>query len=245
MPADESRSAASAETDPTSAAEGATVRALEPADARTGATAAVAQTGRALGPRALKTRKKLLDATESLLRERSILDISVVDIARRAETSPATFYHYFKDVEAAALLLAAQAAEETPGLLDLISGEWHGEAGVATSRDLAHRFIEHWEAHHPVLTVRNLAADRGDVRFQEARRRALSPVLAALADKIEAESPNMATMHPYAAAAALVSMLEKLAAHVRLLGDRGVRREELIQTTASILQLVVTGGRVD
>jgi AcrR family transcriptional regulator len=205
---------------------------------------AVAQTGRTLGPRALRTRQKLLDATEGLLRERSILDIAVVDIARRAETSPATFYHYFKDVEEAALLLAAQAAEETPGLIDLISGEWHGEAGVATSLDLAHRFVEHWEAHHPVLTVRNLAADRGDVRFQEARRKALSPVLDALAEKIEGESPSMPGLHPYAAAAALVSMLEKLAAHVRLLGDRGVRREELIQTTASILQLVVTGGHV-
>ncbi len=205
---------------------------------------AVAQTGRTLGPRALKTRQRLLDATEELLRERSILDIAVVDIARRAETSPATFYHYFKDVEEAALLLAAQAAEETPALLALISGEWHGTAGETTSRDLADRFIEHWETHHPVLTVRNLAADRGDVRFQEARRKALAPVLDALAEKIEAENPERPGMHPYAAAAALVSMLEKLAAHVRLLGDRGVRRDELIRTTASILQLVVTGGHV-
>jgi AcrR family transcriptional regulator len=205
----------------------------------------LAQTGRSLGPRALKTRQRLLLATEELLRERSILDISVVDIARRAETSPATFYHYFKDVEAAALLLAIQAAEETPGLLELIAGDWHGPAGIETSRALAVRFIEHWEAHHPVLTLRNLAADRGDPRFQEARRKALSPVLDALADAIGAESPGMPGTHPYAAAAALVSMLEKLSAHVRLLGGRGVHRDELIQTTASILQLVVTGGRVE
>ncbi len=208
------------------------------------ATEAVAQTGRALGPRALKTRQRLLDATESLLRERSILDIAVVDIARRADTSPATFYHYFKDVEEAALVLAAQAAEETTPLLELISGEWHGEAGIETSRSLARRFIEHWEAHHPVLTVRNLAADRGDWRFQEARRKALSPILEALASRIEAESPELPELHPFAAAAALVGMLEKLAAHIRPLGDRGVRREELIRTTASILQLVVTGGHV-
>lgn len=200
--------------------------------------------GRALGPRALKTRQRLLDATEDLLNERSLLDIAVVDIARRAETSPATFYHYFKDVEAAALLLASQAAEETPALLELITGDWHGAPGVQTSRTLAIRFIEHWEAHHPVLTLRNLAADRGDPRFQEARRRALSPVLDALADAISAESTGMPETHPYAAAAALVSMLEQLSAHVRLLGGRGVKRDDLIQTTASILQLVVTGGRV-
>ena len=67
---------------------------------------AVAQTGRELGPRALRTRQRLLDATAALLRERSILDISVVEIARHGDTSPATFYHYFRDVEEAALVLA-------------------------------------------------------------------------------------------------------------------------------------------
>ena len=125
----------------------------------------------------------------------------------------------------------------------MIADDWHGKAGLENSRTLALRFIEHWEAHRAVLTLRNLAADRGDPRFQEARRKALSPVLDALAEKIETEGSGMPGTHPYAAAAALVSMLEKLSAHIRLLGDRGVRREELIQTTASILQLVVTGGR--
>ena len=62
-----------------------------------------AQTGRPLGPRALRTRQRLLDATASLLVERSVLDIPVVEIARKAETSPATFYHCFRDVEEAAL----------------------------------------------------------------------------------------------------------------------------------------------
>lgn len=205
---------------------------------------AVAQTGRALGPRALKTRERLLDATEELLQERSILDIAVVDIARKAETSPATFYHYFKDVEEAALLLAERAAEETPGLVELIAGDWHGEAGRATSQALALRFIDHWETHHAVLTLRNLAADRGDPRFQEARRKALSPVLDALAEKIRNEA-SLPGAHPYATAAALVSMLEKLSAHMRVLGGRGVKRDDLIRTAASILQLVVTGGPVE
>jgi len=206
------------------------------------AVAPLAQTGRALGPRALKTRERLLDATEELLRERSILDIAVVDIARKAETSPATFYHYFKDVEEAALLLAERAAQATPGLVELVRGDWHGAAGRATSQALALRFIDLWEAHHAVLTLRNLAADRGDPRFQEARRRALSPVLDALAVTIGSEA-GLREAHPFAAAAALVSMLEQLSTHMRALGGRGVKRDDLIRTAASILQLVVTGGQ--
>ncbi len=52
---------------------------------------AVDQSGRRLGPRALHTRQRLLDATVALLNERSVRDISVVEIARKANTSPATF----------------------------------------------------------------------------------------------------------------------------------------------------------
>jgi AcrR family transcriptional regulator len=208
----------------------------------------MAQTGRVLGPRALKTRQRLLDATADLLRERSVLDISVVEIARKAETSPATFYHYFKDVEEATLHLARQAAEEMPALLELIDGSWEGEQGFETARGIAGSFLEHWEAHHAVLLIRNLAADKGDSRFQEVRRNALSPVLERLADRI-AEAQRAArvsrVLHPFAAAAAIGSILEKLSPHAGELAHRGVTREQLVDTCAGILFQIVTGRRLD
>jgi AcrR family transcriptional regulator len=202
----------------------------------------IAQTGRVLGPRALKTRQRLLDATASLLRDRSILDISVVEIARQAETSPATFYHYFKDVEEAALQLAQQAAEEMPAVLDLIDGSWRGAKGMETARSIAEAFMSHWEANHAVLLIRNLAADKGDPRFQEVRRRALSPVLEKLAERIaESQAAEPGGLNPFAAAAALGSILEKLSAHAGELAHRGVSRQDLIDTSASIVFQVVTG----
>lgn len=204
----------------------------------------MAQTGRVLGPRALRTRRRLLDATAALFRERSVLDISVVEIARRAETSPATFYHYFKDVEEAALDLAREAADEMPGLVDLINGSWQGEAGMQTARAVAQAFMDHWEAHHAVLLIRNLAADKGDPRFQEVRRAALSPFLERLAARIgEAQQAGRVagSLHPFAAAAALGSLLESLSAHAAELTQRGAGRSELIATSAAILFQVVTG----
>jgi AcrR family transcriptional regulator len=68
--------------------------------------------GRELGPRALRTRQKLLEATAKLLAQRSVRDVSVVDIARAAGTSPATFYQYFAGVIEATLWLAERAADE-------------------------------------------------------------------------------------------------------------------------------------
>ena len=203
-----------------------------------------APTGRVLGPRAIKTRQKLLDATGELLRERSALDLSVVEIARKAGTSAATFYQYFRDVEEAALGLAQQAAEEMPAVLELIDGEWQGEAGLETARRIVNAFMSHWEAHHAVLLIRNLAADHGDPRFQEARRAALSPILERLADRVaEFQGSGRVSrgLHPFATAAAMGSVLEKISAHTRELGDRGIGHDELIETCARILHQVVAG----
>jgi len=212
------------------------------ADAETGNVKA--QTGRVLGPRARRTRRRLLEATADLLRERSVLDISVVEIARSAETSAATFYHYFKDVEEAALELAREAATDMPALLELIDGSWEGTAGLERARALAGGFLDHWESHRAVLMIRNLAADRGDPRFQAARRLALSPLIEHLAARIaEAqETGHVArSLHPFAAAAAMASLLETLSAHTAELTRRGVGRSEWIETTAGIVFQVVTG----
>ncbi|MBW2271648.1 MAG: TetR/AcrR family transcriptional regulator [Deltaproteobacteria bacterium] len=215
-----------------------------PKRAKRASPSAVAQTGRKLGPRALATRQRLLDATARLLKERSVLDISVVEIARQAETSPATFYHYFKDVDSAVLLLAEQAAAEMPALLDIIDGSWRGRQGLERSRALVSAFIEHWDEHHAVLLMRNLAADNGDPRFQKVRRMALKPVLDRLAEVIAQArdagriSPSI---HPHVAAAALAAMLERLSAHYRELQTFRVTREELIESCARMVYQTIAG----
>lgn len=213
---------------------------------RRAASRDLAQTGRKLGPRALRTRQRLLDATAELLRERSVLDISVVEIARKVETSPATFYHYFKDVEEAALFLAEQAAAEMPEVLGRLDGEWRGRKGLDTARALVDAFMDHWDAHHAVLLIRNLSADKGDRRFQRVRRLALEPLLDHLAQHIgDAQRAGRVSpdLHPYAAAAAMASVLERLSAHQRELGNRGIGREQVAETCARVLFQVVTGSK--
>jgi AcrR family transcriptional regulator len=204
----------------------------------------VDQTGRPLGPRALHTRQNLLDATKALLVERSVRDLSVVEIARRAGTSPATFYQYFKDASEATLRLAEQAAEEMPALFELIDGSWRGQKGLDTARAITTAFVAHWDAHREVLLVRNLAADEGDRRFQKVRRQALAPLVEHLARKL-AESREAgrapAAVHPAAAAAAMAAILERLSAYHREIEYFGATREQLVETCAHILFQTVTG----
>ncbi len=203
------------------------------------------QSGRALGPRALHTRQRLLEATGELLDERSVRDLPVVEIARKASTSPATFYQYFKDVIDVVLVLAEQAAEEMPAVIELIDGSWEGQKGLETSRAIVRAFVDHWDSHRSVLLVRNLYADEGDRRFMNVRRRVISPVIEQLAFRIEesqAEGRVSKELHPAAAAAAMASVLERLAAHHREIEFFGVGRDELIESCARILFQTVTGN---
>jgi len=205
----------------------------------------VAQTGRKLGPRALRTRQRLLDATEKLIGERSVMDIPAVEIARIAGTSPATFYHYFKDVEEAVLVLAEQVAEEVPLALASLDGSWGAGDGLERARALTEAFIDHWDRHHAVLLVRNLAADKGDARFQHARRAALSPILDRLAKIIEESQKSgrvAAEIHPHVAAAALTTILESLSAHYRSLRSFRATRSDLLETCSRIVYDTLTGG---
>jgi len=192
---------------------------------------------RKLGPRALRTRRRLLDATADLLRERGLRGAAVVEIARRAGTSPASFYQYFAGVEAATLELAGEAAAGLPAILDLLGRPLEGAEGLANARALVAAFLDLWDGHHAVLRVRNHAAEEGAHRFRRKRRQALRPLVEALARRLGGSggAATCAGFHPYAAAAALATVLESVGAYHRELAYFGVDREALIETSAHIL----------
>lgn len=202
------------------------------------------KSGRKLGARAQKTRQRFLNATAKLLAERSILDISVTEIAREVDSVSSLFYHYFRDVEDAARQLALAVAEEVPAMVVLIDGDWSGGQGLQRSRDLAAAYLAHWERNHGVLLLRNQAADRGDKTFLAVRRQALEPLIDKLTELItESQRAGRvaADLHPYLAASALVSILEKLSAYARSLRHFNANRDDLVETCARMICSTVTG----
>ncbi len=212
---------------------------------REAATNPVDQNGRLLGPRALLTRQRLLDETRALLEKGSLRELRVVEIARTVGTSPATFYQYFRDVEEAVLCLAERAGEDVPAVVEMIGGPWRGERGLANARAIVDAFIRHWDENRAVLRVRNLASEEGDLRFQRVRRRTLSPLIEAFAAQFELgvrEGVISPEVHPYAGAAALAAILERMAAyHVELEGF-GMTREDLVESCARILAQTLAGS---
>jgi AcrR family transcriptional regulator len=175
-----------------------------------------ASDGRVPGRRGRATRQRLLDFTAEMLRTTSYRDLKVIDIAREAGTSPATFYQYFSDVEAAILVLGEEMAVESEGLVQIVrEGNWRGKAGYETALAFADAFIAFWDEHRPVLRVVDLSTDEGDRRFRSVRVKWLNNItreLAKVTEMFQAEGKNLG-VDAMADAGVLVTMVAHVAAH--------------------------------
>src|SRR5580698_7623142 len=142
--------------------------------------------GRVPGRRGRATRDRLLGCTAELLTQTPWRSIKVIDIARQAGTSPATFYQYFENVEQAILVLAEELMEGAALLADLVDGDWGEAASWETASAVVTGFMDYWEANRSVFRVVELATEEGDLRFQGLRVRALNAVTVTLARVIGA-----------------------------------------------------------
>jgi AcrR family transcriptional regulator len=201
--------------------------------------------GRVPGRRGRATRQRLLDCTREMLTNTSYRDVKVIDIAREAGTSPATFYQYFADVEASILVLSEEMAQQGQHLTAIITrGGWDGPDAMATSLELVDAFFAFWEQHRPVLRVMDLATDEGDARFQKIRVGLLNDITKALAEvtrRSQAAGGVPRDLDPMAVAGALVSMLAHTAAHQYGFEFWGLRTVKLRQAMARQVSWSVTG----
>jgi AcrR family transcriptional regulator len=201
--------------------------------------------GRVPGRRGRATRTRLLECTVEMLGTTSFRELKVIDIAREASTSPATFYQYFSDVESAILVLAEEMALETAELAHYVrTAPWPGAAGYQTALTLSDQFIEFWDRHRSLLRVVDLATGEGDPRFTAIRTGMLREVTVALSEAIEAAGPRVhPDLDPMATAGVLVAMLANVASHRPGFENRGIHTSDARRSMAHLVFWSVTGQR--
>ncbi|MEV7687127.1 TetR family transcriptional regulator [Streptomyces bungoensis] len=203
--------------------------------------------GRVAGRRGQATRQKLLDCLSEMLSSSPYRDVKVIDVARKAGTSPATFYQYFPDVEGAVLEIAEQMAADGAGLTELLEGRtWAGKAGWQTAQELVEGFLEFWRKHDAILRVVDLGAAEGDKRFYKIRMKILNSVNNSLADAIaqlQSKGRVDKDVNPAAMAGSLVAMLAAVASHQKGFSSWGVKQAELKPNLALLVHLGVTGRK--
>ena len=201
--------------------------------------------GRVPGRRGLATRRRLLDCTAAMLRTSSYRDLKVVEIAREAGTSPATFYQYFPEVESAVLVLAEEMIEHGAELPAIVrAGPWRGRNGYGTAERLVDEMLDFWDEHRSVLRVVDLATEEGDRRFQNIRTHLLNPLTNALRDVIQHRAAGRPDDgDPMATAGVLVAMLAHVAAHQYGFEFWGTRTDDLKRSMARMVFWAVSGQR--
>lgn len=204
--------------------------------------------GRVPGRRGLATRARLLEQTRALLRTTSYRDLKVVDIARGAGTSPATFYQYFPDAESALLALADELVGEGRERLTrpVRDGGWSGRDAYETCGRIASSFLEFWEEHRALLAVIDLAATEGDVRFREIRLQLLTNFTDALGDQVRAQRDDgrlPPDLDPTATASVLVAMLAQVSGHRYGIERHGTSSAEIQRALTRLVFSGVTGRK--
>ncbi|MFR9673607.1 TetR family transcriptional regulator [Streptomyces sp. TR06-5] len=203
--------------------------------------------GRVAGRRGQATRQKLLDCLGEMLSSSPYRDVRVIDVARRAGTSPATFYQYFPDVEGAVLELADSMVKESASLGALVEDRsWSGKAGRRTAEELVDGFLGFWRRHDAIMRVVDLGAAEGDKRFSRLRTRILNSVTGHLADTVEElqergrVDPEVA---PAAMAGSLVTLLASVAGHQKAFQSLGVKQTQIRPALVQLVHLGVTGRK--
>ena len=201
--------------------------------------------GRVPGRRGLATRQRLLDHVAEMLASSSYRDVRVVDVARKAGTSPATFYQYFADVEEAVLALAEEVARVSEvNLVPLVQGpRWRGKAGFTAAMAVVDGYLDFWDDHGAVVRVMDLATIEGEARFHQLRSRMFTRFNEALAERVSQERPVGDDVDPRATAGAMTSMLAHVADHRYGFESYGIRTADIRQSMARILFTTVTGRR--
>jgi AcrR family transcriptional regulator len=199
--------------------------------------------GRVPGRRGLATRQRLLETTAEMLVATPWRSIKVIDIARRAGTSPATFYQYFENVETAITVLAEELVEGAGVLAGLVDGDWSEQHSWATAVAVVEGFMDYWERNRAVFRVVELTTVEGDLRFQGLRVRALNAVTVTLAGVIATTGGghSPAGSDPMAVAGTLIAMLAQVAGHRYGFEFWGIRTASLVDSQARLLHWSVTG----
>lgn len=204
--------------------------------------------GRVAGRRGQATRQKLLDCLGKMLGTSAYRDVKVIDVARKAGTSPATFYQYFPDVEAAVLEIAEGAVRESAELSELVAGRsWAGKAGRQTAEDLVDGVLSFWRRHDAILRVVDLGAAEGDRRFVRIRAKVHGSVVKPLTQSIEGLQGRGrgggGELSAAALAGSLITMLTAVAAQSKSMQSLGAKQQDLRPALVALVHLGVTGRR--
>ena len=183
--------------------------------------------------------RKLRDAALTVFEKRGYHAARVDDIVKVAKTSHGTFYLYFANKEDLFRTLTADVAEEMTGLLESLAPISADDDGYRELRQWLGRFTDVYQHYGPVIRAWTESETDGS-EFGRIGANVLDAFTRTLVD-LTGESAGADGLDPQVAALAIVAMIERLNYYL-LSRQLGIGRDEMLDTTASIIHVGLFGG---
>jgi AcrR family transcriptional regulator len=201
-----------------------------------------------LGPKGLRTRKRIMEATAELLKDRAFGDIKITEIARMAGVTQPNFYTYFKGAEEVVLALAESFLEQPQQLDAFFTEDWASPSGAEQARGLVEAAIRLIERNRPLLGWVTLLADKMHGEFPAMRIRIWRGLYKAFEAEVragQAAGRISRVVQPRLAGYECVGILLSICVRYELLRDSGFSHSQLVDTTAALLHSMATGQPPD
>jgi AcrR family transcriptional regulator len=162
---------------------------------------------RELRARGRNTKRRLLDAGETVLATKGYHATRVDDVVKLAQTSHGTFYLYFANKEELFRALAAEVAEEMQALAEGLEPLTGGTDGRARLQRWITQFVEVYRRHGPVIRAWT-EAEIGGSEFGRLGTDLLTQFTRVVVTRVSEVAPP--DLDPAVATLVLVAMLERL-----------------------------------
>ena len=204
--------------------------------------------GQAIGRKGIESRRRLLDATRSLLTDEPAYSLTAAGIARAAGLASQTFYLYFKDIDEVLLILSEEASADTADIHTALTATPASASPAEYSARFVEVFSAYWDRHRSILTIRNYRSDNGHAGFLKARQDSALPLVQAMADRMVAANPGrLGDADAFARSIIIYAAIERMAARYTLPGrqEGAINSARLKQAEADILTLLLTPPAAD
>lgn len=146
--------------------------------------------GQRLGRKGRDTRDRILAVAKEILAENDAAQITISEVARRANLRMASLYVYFSDLtELGLALLEPVMTEAETSYLQLLRTPWPDAELCQHCEQFVQGFFRFWQRNSEILHLRNMMADRKDGRMTEHRINSARPVIGLLVEQMR-DDPN-------------------------------------------------------
>jgi AcrR family transcriptional regulator len=137
--------------------------------------------GQRLGRKGRDTRDRIVAVAQDIIANEDEAQITISEVARRANLRMASLYVYFADLtELGLAMLEPVMAEAETSYLELLRTPWPDSELAVRCELFVQGFYRFWQRNSGILHLRNTMADRKDSRMTDHRVNSARPVISLL-----------------------------------------------------------------